>query len=507
MNYRKLRVPVRGSERRPSQEIGHVVAIDPQEQLTITISLKPGQPIPEFNQGHLHPHERKLYEREDFWELYRADSKSIEVVVDFAHQHGLTIICADALKRIVVVRGTVQNLSQAFGVYLTWEVTDDKRFRSLHGPIYLPRDVSKHVKAVFGFDDRPPNSTGLPRPNLGNSVPFPPYSRFATEVSQIYQFPPGDGTGQVIGLLQFGGGYQTADLAPYFAAVTAGQIPSISAVSINGQINSPGKDQDRDREVTMDLQIASAVAPGAKFVVYFSDWSAAGIEAALNYAVNDSVNKPTVISCSWGWPENDSAFWSDQSISLIEQHLCCAAHLNITVLFGSGDTGTDDGCLYPSSSAYSLAVGGTSLPTLDTESVWNSYNGYATGGGISSKVAPVAWQSGLSSGDGNALTGRGLPDVSACADPGTGYRFYFKQGWTTGGGTSAATPLWAGLIARLNQNKAMQLGFINPLIYGALKSTFHDITSGNNGAFRAQPGWDCCTGWGTPNGNAISAAL
>jgi kumamolisin len=196
--------------------------------------------------------------------------------------------------------------------------------------------------------------------------------------------------------------------------------------------------------------------------------------------------------------------------------------MGITVCVASGDNGSSDGVNdganhvdFPASSPYALACGGTSLQasgtTITGESVWNDgAQGGASGGGVSSVFPLPAWQDGLhvtpTSGGNQPLTMRGVPDVSADADPETGYDVRIDGTDTVIGGTSAVAPLWAGLIARINAAKRSSVGFINPLLYAA-PSALKDITSGNNGNFAAGPHWDACTGLGSPDGAKIATLL
>ncbi|HVW83575.1 MAG TPA: hypothetical protein VHB50_02800, partial [Bryobacteraceae bacterium] len=164
------------------------------------------------------------------------------------------------------------------------------------------------------------------------------------------------------------------------------------------------------------------------------------------------------------------------------------------------------------------ACGGTSLVstdkrTIQSETVWNDgAQGGATGGGIS-KIFPVPdWQTGLSaaesSGSTTPLSGRGVPDVAADADPGTGYTVLVDGQTFAIGGTSAVAPLLAGLVAILNQELGTPVGFLNPELYKlGGTSALRDIISGNNGTFAAATGWDACTGLGAPLGTALLSAL
>ena len=170
---------------------------------------------------------------------------------------------------------------------------------------------------------------------------------------------------------------------------------------------------------------------------------------------------------------------------------------------------------FPASSPHVLACGGTKLTgsgsTISSEVVWNeqaSGEG-ATGGGVSNVFALPSWQANAKVPAPSGSTGgRGVPDVSGDADPVTGYQVRVDGQSLVIGGTSAVAPLWAGLIALNNQQNGKSAGFIQPQIYAAkAASGFHDIISGNNGAFFAGPGWDACTGLGSPIGATIIALL
>jgi kumamolisin len=168
---------------------------------------------------------------------------------------------------------------------------------------------------------------------------------------------------------------------------------------------------------------------------------------------------------------------------------------------------------FPASSPHVLACGGTKLvasgDTITSETVWNelSANEGATGGGVSTLFALPDWQakSGVPKPTASG-GGRGVPDVAGDADPSTGYTVRVDGETTTIGGTSAVAPLWAGLIALANAANGRDAGFVNPTLYGA-ETAFRDITSGNNGSFKAGTGWDACTGLGSPKGAAVIAAL
>jgi kumamolisin len=197
-----------------------------------------------------------------------------------------------------------------------------------------------------------------------------------------------------------------------------------------------------------------------------------------------------------------------------------AAALGVTITVASGDDGSTDGgkgnnCDFPASSPHVLGCGGTKLigsgSTITSEVVWNELaaNEGAGGGGVSTVFALPSWQATAKVPKPSGKTGgRGVPDVAGDADPVTGYVVRVDGQSMVIGGTSAVAPLMAGLIAVNNAQNKKSAGFINPQIYAAAaKTAFNDITQGNNGAFSAGPGWDACTGVGSPIGTKLIALL
>jgi kumamolisin len=269
----------------------------------------------------------------------------------------------------------------------------------------------------------------------------------------------------------------------------------------------------------LDIEVAGAVAHGANIVVYFAPNTDQGFVDAITTAAHDTVNKPWIISISWGGPEDS---WTPQAADAMLQAVTDAAAVGVTVTAAAGDNGSDDGvgdgkshvdlpaCLPPV-----LACGGTRLNTshgaITSEVVWNetANNEGATGGGVSNTFPLPSYQAsaGVPKQIDTAFVGRGVPDVSGDADPVTGYQVRVDGRNTVIGGTSAVAPLWAGLIALFNQSLGHPVGFAQPALYQIGTSAFRDITSGNNGKYSAGPGWDPCTGLGSPNGTALLHAL
>jgi kumamolisin len=513
------RVEIAGSERTPLPEDQRVGPADPNERVAVTVMLRRRGPLPALPAGHLHPHQLEA--------AAGADPDELRKVEDFAHRSGLDVVDAHPGRRTVVLSGPVSALEKAFGTELWRYDLGGQVIRGRSGPLTLPADLAGAVEGVFGLDDRP---STRPHVRLLAEEPHdhghvvlahaPSVSYSPLDLAMLYQFPAlGTGAGQCIALLEFGGGYSTDDLASYFHGLGL-QAPAIVAVSVDGAHNQPeGKAAGPDAEVALDIEVAGAVAPGARIAVYFAPNTERGFLDAVSTAVHDQVRRPSVVSISWGGPEKS---WTAQAITAIDTVFQDAAALGVTVLCASGDAGSGDGVSdglahadFPASSPHVTGCGGTRLSSASgdatDEVVWNNARG-ATGGGVSDSFGPADWQAHAQvppSANPGGRRGRGVPDVSADADPETGYRMLVSGQETVGGGTSAVAPLWAGLVALLNEQLGHPIGFLNPSLYGPVLAAggFRDIIAGSNGAYSAGPGWDACTGLGTPQGTAILEAL
>jgi kumamolisin len=334
------------------------------------------------------------------------------------------------------------------------------------------------------------------------------------DVAAAYKFPPNTtGAGQVIGIIELTGSFDSAVLNDYWSGLGISPLPTVTEVFLGSGSNTAGGDTAQD-EIYVDIEMVGALAPGAHIVVYRSG-DGMSLGQVLLGAVNDTINNPTVISISWGvgGTEQSNAAYNQE----FENACIAATAKNITVLIASGNNGSTNGpgtgttLASPVSAPHVLCVGGTSLvfsgDSITSETVWNNNNGNAGGGGVSVVFPVPSYQSSLTLPGGS--TGRGVPDVAAHADFELGYSINVGGEYKSLAGTSAATPLWAALIARINEALGHNVGFVNPALY-ALPSgstSFNDITSGSNGAYSATSGWDACTGLGSPNGAALLAAL
>lgn len=495
------RVAVPGSER------GAVTGtpagdVDPEEQTSVTVYLRGPEP-PAWER----------FSREEWAARFGATDADVAAVEAFAAEHQLRVASVDRARRAVVLTGRVADLGPAFGTTFSAFVDErGERFRGRQGALTVPADVAPAITAVVGLDERPQARTMWRKAHPTHAGYTP------VQVAEAYAFPPGtDGTGQTVGIIELGGGYRSADLSAYFAGLGIKE-PAVRAVGVDGGANTPGAVNGPDGEVMLDIEVVGAVAPGASIVVYFAPNTDQGFIDAVSTAVHDTTNRPSAVSISWGGPEST---WTAQAAQQMEQVFTQAAALGVTVTAASGDNGSADGVSdgaahvdFPASAPHALACGGTRLEIAagtPTESVWSeqSTGGGATGGGISDLFPLPAYQAAAHvppSANPGGRIGRGVPDIAGDADPQTGYRVRVDGQDMVIGGTSAVAPLWAALVARLNQALGHDVGDIHAALYAA-PHALRDVTSGSNGAYTAGPGWDACTGLGTPDGTELLAAF
>jgi len=519
MAARKLlgstRAPLRGAVSRGKA--------DPTERLEVTLILRRAGALPPITGKRDEP----IVARADFASSFGASVNDVASVKTFAAQHNLTTVQDAPARRTVVLAGTVADFQGAFGVELQSFDYPGGSYRGRVGDIFLPEELDGVVEAVLGLDNRPQATphfrmrsayTGNvhKRPAIAAAASFTP-----VQLASLYDFPDSLGQGQCIAIIELGGGYRTADLQHYFSGLSIG-VPSVTAISVDHATNSPtGNADGPDGEVMLDIEVAGAIASKAALAVYFAPNTDAGFLNAITTAVHDETNKPSVISISWGGPESS---WTDQAMQAMDAAFQSAAALGVTVCIATGDNGSTDGVPgsanhadFPASSPHALACGGTSLRSaggkIADETVWNDgAAGGATGGGASTFFPLPAWQQQLNitavNEPGTSLQNRGIPDVAGDADPNTGYNVRVDGSDTVIGGTSAVAPLWAALIARINAapGRGQPVGFVNAALY-APSNPCNDITEGNNGGFSATPGWDACTGLGSPNGSKVAAKL
>ena len=472
-------------------------------------------------------------------ELNRLTAPDPTVVVRLAEhlrQHGLTVEPPRAGGLYLLFSGPIAAATAAFRCTFASKLVDGRDVYLNREEPQLPEWAVAHVVSILGLENRSqahPNHrypTRQAEPANGGQGYFP------DAVKTAYHWPTDlDGTGETIGLLEFSNGYNTQDLTAFWQQRG---IPAreVAFVSVDGTPNDGGTNAV-DMECTLDIEWAGAMATAAKLVVYEASAGSsdkafgASMLNALETALSDTVNHPTVLSISYGDAESH---FPAATLQAWDQAAARLGLGGITVLAASGDSGAYGirggpgqpipHADTPGSVPHILAVGGTTLTVNSsdqrvTETGWSDTNDNgASGGGVSVVFGPPAWQ-------GNAdvpanpegKTGRGLPDVALVADPDTGLNVVFQGQSTDIGGTSASCPMWAGLIALANQARVQagkaRLGFVNPALYHlGGTAVFHDIVQGNNSigavqGYSCRPGWDAVTGWGSPDANLVIRAL
>ena len=541
---------IAGSTRAATVAAKAIEPVDPGSELTVTVHVRRNPAIAParspLEQASL-PHASRRYLDDDQAALlHSADAGDLDAVVTFAGKHHLKVVERSAPKRLVRLHGTAKVMDRAFGVKLMhYEHPSGAKYRSHAEEVELPIALAGIVEGVLGLDNRKMARSYLraarkPKASAGQ---VPPDTYLPPQVAGLFDFPATlDGSGECVAVFAFNGqvmstgqstqgGYDATAVDGYFTKTVGQAAPALVDVVVQGPGNDPGDGSNPDDatgEVLLDLCIVGSVAPKATIAVYFTEFTEDGWVNAIKAAVADTTNKPSVISISYGNPEDDAknGLWTEQAVKLVNDSFQQAANQGMTICVASGDNGAPDepsGATdhvdFPASSPWVLAVGGTRLEadpaagTISREVVWNdlAQNEGATGGGVSRLFGIPSWQSGAGvpdNADGSGSTGRGVPDVASLADPQTAFNVLSPDG-TIGqvGGTSAAAPMWSALVARINQGTGARLGFFNSELYARVHGSLRDITQGNNGGYSAGPGWDACTGWGRPNGAKLLAAL
>lgn len=553
-----------------------------EHRLQVTLVLRPDEldddhPVAQkvaHNRSHDHARAIPLT-LEELQAAHSPHDDHVEAVKEFAAEHGLDVVEVSDLRHDVVLEGPAQALETAFEVDLQHYDHDHGTYHGHDGAVHLPEELHDIVECVLGLDSIPMHGRPLSAPGAASRLLNP------LDIGEYYKLPDdADGTNQRIAVLEFAGGYHNDDMTEFFTKMGVKNPPSIRDVCVGGATNNPLDVETLKRylevynespmdavkefgmettgkftstiEVTMDIQIIAALAPGAEIDVYFVPGDAQSYRRGIFAALGDSqsadgkpVKPATVMSISWGSPEEEA---SSSQLSGVESALTAASRAGVTVCCSSGDFGSQGGSgsvngvsnvCFPASSPHALACGGTSLEVENgkpvSETAWNQEIAagarVASTGGVSGwfpiepwqQHAPVpamkdlpdkgAWK-GMQAIINDDFRGRGVPDVASSANLKTGYHVILGGVGTTGGGTSAAAPLWAALIARINQSLGHNVGWITPVIYKPeIAGAFRSVTTGDNKVaegipfFNADEGWNGCTGVGTPHGANLRDAL
>ena len=481
-----------------------------------------------------------VLDHNEFETMFGACDSDIDSVVQFVKQAGLTVTYSHCCAASVIAVGTAGQINSAFGITLNDVTTSERTYMTYSGTINLPDNLKNVIEHVDGLDtsvyfvpmiDPVPVPASTPTPGYNTQLVNPQVAATA------YNFPGNndgtDGVGQVVAVVQpWSCGYTQQNLTSTFNAYGISGTTVVDYL-LDGKTNNPATGSvGTNSEVMLDIAMVAGIVPKATVVVYICNT----VQSALNAILYDPQNKgylPKIVSLSVGGAEG--TFATTTADTLLAQ----AAVLGVTVIAASGDWGPYNGPVgyayrsygpnWPASSPYVLSIGGTSLAlnsngSIASEVTWNN-NGedyYITGGNQSTRYAVPSWQTGITlknyaTGISSAPTGRAVPDVAFVGDPYTGFTFYYYKDGSNrnyrnnyGGGTSASAPLWAGLIARINQLTGKSAGFVNSKFYNNT-SAFNDILPtavANNNAylgvgFSTTTGWDACTGWGSPKGQSV----
>jgi kumamolisin len=534
----KSHVLLPGSKRGKDPNAVKVGKLDPKERINVTIDLA-GPELPAADE-----YVGKTLTPEELAEKYGTKKADADKVAKVLRKYGLKVEEVSLGSRSMRVSGTIASMEAAFKPGLTlMKSARQGEYRGRQGALQIPAELSGLVKSVLGLDQRQ-MARRKARNRAGSSGSLAALG--PSDLETRYNFPAGDCAGQKIAIAEFGGGYFASDVSAYCAKFQR-QVPQIEAISVDApaytlaQIlalppSQRAEQLDNSIEVMMDVEIVAGLCAKADISVYFSTFDQKGWVDLLDKAITA---RPVALSVSWGLAEDDPS-WSASARTAIDNRLNAARLLGITTLISSGDDGSgdqiDDGKAhvdFPSCSPNAMSIGGTMLTKSGSsvkEVTWwespgrrTSNGGGATGGGVSVFFSRPAWQNvKVKSLNPKSIDGRVVPDVAALAgDP--MYELVVVGHAQANGGTSASTPLWAALVARINAllPAAKQQRYLTPLLYqnGSNgqplgKASSRDITSGNNASnpkpgkgYKAGPGFDAVTGWGVPDGVKLLNAL
>ena len=530
-------VTLRGSNKTLLANSRAAGPVDPKEIISLTVRTRSIGDLAALEQRvkqqSSEPLAQRTYlSRAELASGHGAKAEDLDLVEQFAHQHNLIVAHRSAAERSIVLKGTLGDLLSLFPANVQMYHHSTGTYRGRQGMIQIPTALQGIVTGIFGFDSRPKHRytrANAGGPGGGNGVAS---TAFATRYNfpQTFQGRTLDGTGQTIAIIELGGGFRSSDLKVFFNEIGVAS-PAVTAISVDHAGNKPTTPDSDDGEVMLDIEVAGAVAPQAKFAVYFAPNNGdQGFIDGISAAVHDSERNPSVISISWGGPESTT---DQQGIAAFHELFVAAAAVGMTVCVASGDHGTADSDAadwdgkihvdHPAVDDMVLGCGGTQIDSNGNDIVWNDGTpfdksapgggGWASGGGISEVIAVPSYQANanLPVSIDSGKPGRGVPDIAMSA---TNYYTRVDSSEGASGGTSAVAPLMSALVALLNQAKQKNVGFLNPTLYAnASAGVVHDVTAGTNAiantvkGYSAGPGWDACSGLGTPDGTALLGKL
>ena len=527
-------VVLAGSGRPRKQGANRLRDVDPSERVEVTVTLR-GPALPDMAPG-------QSISREELERSFGASQADIDSVETELRKYGLTIDDVSPLSRTMRVSGTASQIESAFHAGLgIYSDSTGGEFRGREGNIEIPKDLEGVITGVFGLDQRQVahREPGVPKDDAAPDA-APPKPLEPADLEQRYRFPTGDASGQIVAIAEFGGAFFPDDLATFCQQIGRPE-PTVHQVGVDVTVMTeqqvmqlpPAQRQqvlDLSGEVNMDVQIIAGLCPAATIVVYFATFDEKGWVDLISEIINGEPESPMAVSVSWGMAE-DSQDWTPGARDAINQRLAAVSALGISFCVSSGDDGSgdqiNDGAAhvnFPASSPYVVAVGGTMLQGGDEVTWWQdpgdrADGGGSTGGGVSTVFKRPAWQAvKVASINPGSIDGRVIPDVAALAGP--PFYWLILQGQAApNGGTSAAAPLWAALIARSAAAENVHTpSFLAPSLYQPSGNgqtvgarVCRDIIKGDNRSpspgkgYEAKQGFDAVTGWGVPAGSPLQA--
>jgi subtilase family serine protease len=495
--------------------VGHVAS---SQRLSLAISLSPR------NEADLDKLIEQLYDRqspsyhkylsvEEFAARFGPSESDYAAVLGFAQANGFAIVDTASNRMVVDVEGPATNVEEAFHVTLGiyQHPTESRTFYAPDREPTLDLDVPLlHISGLDNFAlPHAKNIRASQAQAAGKTTGSGPDGQFIGSDMRAAYYGSGalDGTGQSVGLFEFAG-YELSDVQTYFKSLNQPLNVRIHGVSLNGaSLDCPPASCD-DGEQALDIEMAIAMAPGLKQVIVYVGNSDVSL---FNRMATDNTSKQ--LSCSWGWPDNES------TLDPIFKEMAVQGQ-SVFVATGDDGSATPGEVVWPGDDPYITAVGGTDLTTNGPGGSWASETGWNGSAGMPSKngipIPRYQKVAGLINSFNQGSTRlRNIPDVAAEANTNQ-YSCYDGGCFGGNGGTSYAAPQWAGLTALMNQqavtNGGSTVGFLNPALYAIgtgsnFASDFHDITHGSNGLYRAVDFYDLVTGWGSPNGPSLIDAL
>jgi len=480
--------------------VTNIGAVDPTQQLSITVSLKLRNKDAlkqKIETAHANHKSGRIVSDADMAANYSPDSTTHSKLLNFLTSCGLTVTKTYSNHMAIQVSGSASAVEKAFNVSLNNYTDNGTLFYANSTEPQLPSDIASSVESIDGL-----NSIQLKPSSTSTSFPASPQ-----EMQKAYDATPLyanniNGKGINIAVASYYS-FKQSDITTYLNYFNITGTNPVNIVNIDGTPtynNHAGSD-----ETTLDLESVLSSAPSAQITLYDGVNTSSSTETDTFTRIVDD-GTADVVTYSWG--ENESDF-SPSQINALDSLFVAGSAKGMTFLVSSGDNGSGE-IDYPATDPYITCVGGTTLALNNATGLISSETGWSgSGGGASTYFPKPAWQSGL---EGSTTTLRTIPDVASDADPNSGYMIYSNGRWGEIGGTSVASPEWAGIIAMADQERTANglgtLGSVNSELYALANSgVYHDITSGSNGSYSCETGYDMVTGLGSPDVSKLVNAL